>query len=285
MENIPILGWVLTSFNKCITIGILNSSCGLLALIFFFIIFGILNAIEDHNKKYVKFSTLFAVINLIYLAYYLGNNYDISNIWIFLIYVTAILSLGNFFGSVLGPKRINKIVKKIPTRFINIIKMVPSVAILIGLLYLLNNFLNNYFANRTLIEAAKSSVDTLVNTAATAGTVFLSLIAIVIIFSISIGVIIFFGSKISDYVNRILLIENQFERKWKTLIFVLICLFLLYVATNIEKYFFPSGNITAFSSLFIIFGFISGLTYIFMFIGIVFDKVNKLLNNFTDKYK
>jgi len=285
MENIPILGWVLTSFNKCITIGILNLSCGLLALIFFFIIFGILNAIEDHNKKYVKFSTLFAVINLIYLAYYLGNNYDISNIWIFLIYVAAILSLGNFFGSVLGPKRINKIVKKIPARFINIIIMTPTAAILIGLLYLLNNFLNTQFSNRTLTEVAKSSLDTLINTTSTAGSIILGLIALVIILGILLVVIMFFGSKIINQIEKILKIENEFEKKWKTLIFVLISLFLLYVAANIEKYFFPSGNITAFSTLFIIFGFISVLNYIFMFIGIIFDNVKKSLDYFTDKFR
>tara|TARA_B100000795_G_C22662312_1_gene384542 strand:- start:40 stop:888 length:849 start_codon:yes stop_codon:yes gene_type:complete len=281
MENIPILGWLLQSFNKCISIGILNSSCGLLVLVFFFIIFGILNAIEDHNKKYIKFSLLFVSLNLIYLAYYLDKNHDISIIWRYLIYASAIFSFSSFLGSTLGKKRMNKIIKKIPIRFIKTISMIPSVAISIGLLYLLNNFLNTQFANKTLAEITKSSLDTLINTTSTAGSVVLSLIAFVIIFVAFIAIIMFFGSKIVNLIENILKIENEFERKWKTLIFVLISICLLYLAARLEKYYFPSGDITIFSSLFLIFLIISVPTYIFMFIGIVFNKINKLLNNFT----
>lgn len=281
MENIPILGWLLQSFNKCISIGILNSSCGLLVLFFFFIIFGILNAIEDHNKKYIKFSLLFVSLNLIYLAYYLDKNHDISIIWRYLIYASAIFSFSSFLGSTLGKKRMNKIIKKIPIRFIKTISMIPSVAISIGLLYLLNNFLNTQFANKTLAEITKSSLDTLINTTSTAGSVVLSLIAFVIIFVAFIAIIMFFGSKIVNLIENILKIENEFERKWKTLIFVLISICLLYLAARLEKYYFPSGDITIFNSLFLIFLIISVPTYIFMFIGIVFNKINKLLNNFT----
>ena len=281
MENIPILGWLLQSFNKCISIGILNSSCGLLVLVFFFIIFGILNAIEDHNKKYIKFSLLFVSLNLIYLAYYLDKNHDISIIWRYLIYASAIFSFSSFLGSTLGKKRMNKIIKKIPIRFIKTISMIPSLAISIGLLYLLNNFLNTQFANKTLAEITKSSLDTLINTTSTAGSVVLSLIAFVIIFVAFIAIIMFFGSKIVNLIENILKIENEFERKWKTLIFVLISICLLYLAARLEKYYFPSGDITIFSSLFLIFLIISVPTYIFMLIGIVFNKINKLLNNFT----
>ena len=281
MKKIPILGWLLQSFNKCISIGILNSSCGLLVLVFFFIIFGILNAIEDHNKKYIKFSLLFVSLNLIYLAYYLDKNHDISIIWRYLIYASAIFSFSSFLGSTLGKKRMNKIIKKIPIRFIKTISMIPSVAISIGLLYLLNNFLNTQFANKTLAEITKSSLDTLINTTSTAGSVVLSLIAFVIIFVAFIAIIMFFGSKIVNLIENILKIENEFERKWKTLIFVLISICLLYLAARLEKYYFPSGDITIFSSLFLIFLIISVPTYIFMFIGIVFNKINKLLNNFT----
>ncbi len=281
MKNIPILGWLLQSFNKCISIGILNSSCGLLVLVFFFIIFGILNAIEDHNKKYIKFSLLFVSLNLIYLAYYLDKNHDISIIWRYLIYASAIFSFSSFLGSTLGKKRMNKIIKKIPIRFIKTISMIPSVAISIGLLYLLNNFLNTQFANKTLAEITKSSLDTLINTTSTAGSVVLSLIAFVIIFVAFIAIIMFFGSKIVNLIENILKIENEFERKWKTLIFVLISICLLYLAARLEKYYFPSGDITIFNSLFLIFLIISVPTYIFMFIGIVFNKINKLLNNFT----
>ena len=195
MENIPILGWSIQSFNKCISIGILNSSCGLLVLFTFFIIFGILNAIEDYNKKFIKLSLLFASLNLIYLAYYLDNNYDISIIWLCLIYVSAIASLVNFLTSTVGDKRINKIVKKIPDRFIKIIVMTPYVAIFVGILYLLNDFLNNQFANKTLVEVVKSTLDTLTNTASTAGSIILGLIALVVILGILIGIVMFFGSK------------------------------------------------------------------------------------------
>ena len=285
MENIPILGWSIQSFNKCISIGILNSSCGLLVLFTFFIIFGILNAIEDYNKKFIKLSLLFASLNLIYLAYYLDNNYDISIIWLCLIYVSAIASLVNFLTSTVGDKRINKIVKKIPDRFIKIIVMTPYVAIFVGILYLLNDFLNNQFANKTLVEVVKSTLDTLTNTASTAGSIILGLIALVVILGILIGIVMFFGSKIVSRIENILKIENEFERKWKTLIFVLISLGLLYLAANIEKHYFPFGDITIFSTLFIIFGFISVLTYIFMFIGIIFDKIKKILDYFTDKYR
>lgn len=285
MENIPILGWSIQSFNKCISIGILNSSCGLLVLFTFFIIFGILNAIEDYNKKFIKLSLLFASLNLIYLAYYLDNNYDISIIWLCLIYVSAIASLVNFLTSTVGDKRINKIVKKIPDRFIKIIVTIPYVAIFVGILYLLNDFLNNQFANKTLVEIAKSTLDALTNTALTAGSIILGLIALVVILGILIGIVMFFGSKIVSHIENILKIENEFERKWKTLIFVLISLGLLYLAANIEKHYFPFGDITIFSTLFIIFGFISVLTYIFMFIGIIFDKIKKILDYFTDKYR
>lgn len=285
MENIPILGWLLQSFNKCTSIGFLNSSCGLLVLVFFFIIFGILNAIEDHNKKYIKFSLLFVSLNLIYLAYYLDKNHDISIIWRYLIYASAIFSFSSFLGSTLGKKRMDKIVKKIPIRFIKIISLIPTVSIFIGLLYLLNNFLNNQFANKTLAEITKSSLDTLINTVSTAGSVVLGLIAIVIIFVALIATIIFFGSKILNLIENILKIENKFERKWKTLIFVLISMCLLYFAAYIEKYYFPSGDITIFSTLFLIFLIVSVPTYILMFIGIVFNKVNKLLNDFTNRYK
>ena len=285
MENIPILGWSIQSFNKCISIGILNSSCGLLVLFTFFIIFGILNAIEDYNKKFIKLSLLFASLNLIYLAYYLDNNYDISIIWLCLIYVSAIASLVNFLTNTVGDKRINKIVKKIPDRFIKIIVMIPYVAIFVGILYLLNDFLNNQFANKTLVEVVKSTLDTLTNTASTAGSIILGLIALVVILGILIGIVMFFGSKIVSRIENILKIENEFERKWKTLIFVLISLGLLYLAANIEKHYFPFGDITIFSTLLIIFGFISVLTYIFMFIGIIFDKIKKILDYFTDKYR
>ena len=285
MENIPILGWSIQSFNKCISIGILNSSCGLLVLFTFFIIFGILNAIEDYNKKFIKLSLLFASLNLIYLAYYLDNNYDISIIWLCLIYFSAIASLVNFLTSTVGDKRINKIVKKIPDRFIKIIVMIPYVAIFVGLLYLLNDFLNNQFANKTLVEVAKSTLDALTNTASTAGSIILGLIAIVVIFGILIGVVMFFGSKIVNRIENILNIENEFERKWKALIFVLISIGLLYLAANIEKHYFPFGDITFFSTLFIIFGFISVFTYIFTFIGIIFDKIKKILDYLTDKYR
>lgn len=285
MENIPILGWFIQSFNKCISIGILNSSCGLLVLFTFFIIFGILNAIEDYNKKFIKLSLLFASLNLIYLAYYLDNNYDISIIWLCLIYFSAIASLVNFLTSTVGDKRINKIVKKIPDRFIKIIVMIPYVAIFVGLLYLLNDFLNNQFANKTLVEVAKSTLDALTNTASTAGSIILGLIAIVVIFGILIGVVMFFGSKIVNRIENILNIENEFERKWKALIFVLISIGLLYLAANIEKHYFPFGDITFFSTLFIIFGSISAFIYIFTFIGIIFDKIKKILDYFTDKYR
>ena len=210
MENIPILGWFIQSFNKCISIGILNSSCGLLILFSFFIVFGILNVIEDHNKKNIKFSLLFVGINLIYLAYYLDNNHDISIIWRYLIYASAIFSFSSFLGSTLGKKRMDKIVKKIPIRFIKIISLIPTVSIFIGLLYLLNNFLNNQFANRTLAEITKSSLDTLISTVSTAGSVVLSLIAIVIIFVALIAIIMFFGSKIVSLIENILKIENIF---------------------------------------------------------------------------
>tara|TARA_B100000767_G_C19633645_1_gene479403 strand:+ start:76 stop:933 length:858 start_codon:yes stop_codon:yes gene_type:complete len=285
MENIPILGWFIQSFNKCISIGILNSSCGLLVLFTFFIIFGILNAIEDYNKKFIKLSLLFASLNLIYLAYYLDNNYDISIIWLCLIYFSAIASLVNFLTSTVGDKRINKIVKKIPDRFIKIIVMIPYVAIFVGLLYLLNDFLNNQFANKTLVEVAKSTLDALTNTASTAGSIILGLIAIVVIFGILIGVVMFFGSKIVNRIENILNIENEFERKWKALIFVLISIGLLYLAANIEKHYFPFGDITFFSTLFIIFGSISAFIYIFTFIGIIFDKIKKILDYLTDKYR
>ena len=182
-------------------------------------------------------------------------------------------------------KRMNKIIKKIPIRFIKTISMIPSLAISIGLLYLLNNFLNTQFANKTLAEITKSSLDTLINTTSTAGSVVLSLIAFVIIFVAFIAIIMFFGSKIVNRIENILNIENEFERKWKALIFVLISIGLLYLAANIEKHYFPFGDITFFSTLFIIFGSISAFIYIFTFIGIIFDKIKKILDYLTDKYR
>tara|TARA_A100001011_G_scaffold360986_1_gene408760 strand:- start:782 stop:1654 length:873 start_codon:yes stop_codon:yes gene_type:complete len=282
MENIPILGWFIQSFNKCISIGILNSSCGWLTLIFLFITFGILNAIEEKNKNYIKFSGLHISLSLCYLAYYLAMKFDISGFWLILILISSTVNFYEFLGS-LNIKTKLKLTKKQERffdKFTDVISLIPALILFFAVLYLLNNFLNDYYATRTFAQSLYEIGSSLLNTSISLGYIIFTLIILVIVLVISAIILSYFGSIIMNYIDKILLIENEFEKKWKILIFVLTCSLILFLISILEKSFFPSGEISFFSNLFIIFGGIAALCYIFIFLGAIFSKIK----SFIDKY-
>ena len=282
MENIPILGWFIQSFNKCISIGILNSSCGWLTLIFLFITFGILNAIEEKNKNYIKFSGLHISLSLCYLAYYLAMKFDISGFWLILILISSTVNFYEFLGS-LNIKTKLKLTKKQERffdKFTDVISLIPALILFFAVLYLLNNFLNDYYATRTFAQSLYEIGSSLLNTSISLGYIIFTLIILVIVLVISAIILSYFGSIIMNYIDKILLIENEFEKKWKILIFVLTCSLILFLISILEKSFFPSGEISFFSNLFIIFGGIAALCYIFIFLGAIYSKIK----SFIDKY-
>ena len=283
MENIPILGWFIQSFNKCISIGILNSSCGWLTLIFLFIIFGILTGIEEKNKNYIKFSGLHIRLSLCYLAYYLAMKFDISGFWVILILISSTFNFYEFLGS-LNIKTKLKLTKKQERffdKFTGIISLIPALILFIAVLYLLNNFLNDYYTTRTFTQSLYEIGFSLLDSSISLGYIIVTLIILVIVLVISAIILSYFGSIIMNYIDKILLIENEFEKKWKILIFVLTCSLILYLISILEKSFFPSGEISFFSNLFIIFGGIAALCYIFIFLGAIFNKIK----SFVDKYQ
>ena len=283
MENIPILGWFIQSFNKCISIGILNSSCGWLTLIFLFITFGILTGIEEKNKNYIKFSGLHISLSLCYLAYYLAMKFDISGFWLILILISSTFNFYEFLGS-LNIKTKLKLTKKQERffdKFTGIVSLIPALILFIAVLYLLNNFLNDYYATRTFTQSLYEIGSSLLDTSISLGYIIVTLIILVIVLVISAIILSYFGSIIMNYIDKILLIENEFEKKWKILIFVLTCSLILYLISILEKSFFPSGEISFFSNLFIIFGGIAALCYIFIFLSAIFNKIK----SFIDKYQ
>ena len=283
MENIPILGWFIQSFNKCISIGILDSSCGWLTLIFLFITFGILTEIEEKNKNYIKFSGLHITLSLCYLAYYLMIKFDISEFWLILILISSIFNFYEFLGSfnIKTKLKLTKKQERFLVKFIGIISLIPALILLIAILYLLNNFFNDYYATRTFTQSLYELGSSLLNTSLSLGYIIVSLIILLIVLAISAIILSYFGSIIMSYIDKILLIENEFEKKWKILIFVLTCSFILYLISILEKSFFPSGEISFFSNLFIIFGGITALCYVFIFLGAIFTKID----SFIGKYK
>ena len=236
MENIPILGWFIQSFNKCISIGILNSSCGWLTLIFLFITFGILNAIEEKNKNYIKFSGLHISLSLCYLAYYLAMKFDISGFWLILILISSTVNFYEFLGS-LNIKTKLKLTKKQERffdKFTDVISLIPALILFFAVLYLLNNFLNDYYATRTFAQSLYEIGSSLLNTSISLGYIIFTLIILVIVLVISAIILSYFGSIIMNYIDKILLIENEFEKKWKILIFVLTCSLILFLISILE---------------------------------------------------
>ena len=274
MENVPILGWFLHSFNNCISIGVLNPSCGLLVLIFVFVIFGILSSFEENNKNYTKFSILLLSLSTSYLAYYLRMNYNISVIWVTLILISSWSILLEFLSSI--KMKLNKKQKKLLANFYGIFSMITPIALIAVVVYLLSNFFKEYFATRTLMESLSEVSTSFFNTSL--GFVYAIAVIIFLFFvcAISVGILFYFGEKISDYVNKILLIENKYEKKWKIFIFVLISTLALYLGSTLERYFFPEGGFITY--IFLLFSGIATLTYISQFLIAIFKTVGNYLN-------